>query len=84
MTAQQSPSRPRRDPRGRPALPRLLTVPEVADVLRTSPKAVYSLIQRGQLPGVLRLSRRVLVDHDELCTWLETRCATPRVGGQPQ
>jgi excisionase family DNA binding protein len=39
----------------------LLTVPEVAAFLRTTPTAIYALIERGKLPGVVRLGRRVLV-----------------------
>lgn len=38
-----------------------LTVPETAALLRTTPKAVYALAERGQLPGLVRLGRRVLV-----------------------
>jgi excisionase family DNA binding protein len=45
-------------PEGQPAL---LTVEEVAAYLRTSRVAVYHLIERGQLPGVVRVGRRVLV-----------------------
>jgi excisionase family DNA binding protein len=39
----------------------LLTVKEVALVLRTSQKAIYAMIERRQLPGILRIGRRVLI-----------------------
>lgn len=42
-------------------LPVLLTVPEAAALLRTTPKAVYAMVERRQLPGVVRLGRRVLI-----------------------
>lgn len=48
------------------AQPDLLTVPEVADFLRTSKKAIYDMVERGQLPGVVRLGRRVLVRRSDL------------------
>jgi excisionase family DNA binding protein len=41
--------------------PALLTVEEVAQYLRTSRAAVYHQVARGQLPGVVRVGRRVLV-----------------------
>ena len=44
-----------------PGEPALLTVEEVAAYLRTSRVAVYHLIERGQLPGIVRVGRRVLV-----------------------
>ncbi len=43
-----------------------LTVPETAALLRTSSKAIYCMIERGQLAGVLRVGRRVLVRRDVL------------------
>ena len=46
-------------------LPVLLTVPEAASLLRTTVKAVYALVERRQLPGVVRLGRRVLI-HSEV------------------
>ncbi len=55
------------------SLPYLLTVVEVAELLRTTPKAVYALIERGQVPGVTRLGRRVLIARDELLGWLSER-----------
>ena len=42
-------------------LPVLLTVPEAAELLRTTPKGVYAMVERRQLPGVVRLGRRVLI-----------------------
>ena len=54
-------------------LPQFLTTTEVADLLRTSPKATYAMIARGQLPGVVRIGRRVLVREDELVDWLDQK-----------
>ena len=42
-------------------LPVLLTVPEAAALLRTTVKAVYAMVERRQLAGVVRLGRRVLI-----------------------
>ena len=56
-------------------LPRLLRVDEVADLLRTSRKAVYCMIHRGEVPGVIRVNRRVLVDARALLSWLDQRLA---------
>jgi excisionase family DNA binding protein len=36
-------------------------VEETATYLRTSRKAIYAMAERGQLPGVVRLGRRLLV-----------------------
>jgi excisionase family DNA binding protein len=42
-------------------LPMLLTIDEAAVMLRTSRRAIYAMIARRQLPGVVRIRRRVLV-----------------------
>jgi excisionase family DNA binding protein len=48
-------------------------VPEVAVLLRTTDKAVYSMIERNQLPGVVRINRRVMVDRETLLSWLRQK-----------
>jgi excisionase family DNA binding protein len=58
------------------APPALLLVPEVAAVLRTSAKSVYSMIERGAIPGVIRIGRRVLIRRDSLVDWLSQK-STP-------
>jgi excisionase family DNA binding protein len=53
------------------SLPLLLTVTETAALLRTSRKAVYAMIERGLLPGVTRIGRRVLVRSADLLDFLD-------------
>jgi excisionase family DNA binding protein len=54
-------------------VPLFLTVPEVAEILRTTTSAVYAMIRRRLLPGVRKPGRRVLVNRAEFLEWLE-RC----------
>lgn len=61
--------------RGTKAPPELLTVGEVADWLRTTRKAIYAMVARGQLPGVVRIGRRVLFERQELISWLSEKRA---------
>ncbi len=56
--------------------PVLLTPTEVAERLRTSRKAIYAMVERAQLPGVVRIGRRMLVREDTLLDWLRQK-STP-------
>jgi excisionase family DNA binding protein len=51
-------------------LPLLLQAEEVAAILRVSRKALYAMVERGEIPGVTRLGRRVRFRRDALETWL--------------
>ena len=58
---------------------RLFTAAEVADLLRTSPLAIYAMVARAQIPGVTRIGRRVLFRSDDLLDWLyQNRAPSPK------
>lgn len=57
------------------APPLLLTVDEAAALLRTTRKAVYAMVERSQVPGVIRIGRRVLFRAADLLHWLDQKCA---------
>ena len=59
----------------RATLPVLLTVDEAADLLRTTRRGIYAMIERRQLPGVIRIRRRVLLRADDLLHWLDQKRA---------
>ena len=52
-------------------LPFLLTTAELANLLRTTKKAIYSMVERGQLPGVTRIGRRLMFRRNDLLRWLD-------------
>lgn len=70
--------RPASDPpRVQPSrLPVYLRPEEAADLLRTTRKAIYVMIERHQLPGVTRVGRRVLIRADRLLSWLDQQSAS--------
>lgn len=55
--------------------PVLLTVPEAAHLLRTTTRGVYAMVERRQLPGVVRIRRRVLFRTEALLDWVLQKSA---------
>jgi len=56
-------------------LPTLMKPDEVAGLLRTTRRAVYAMVERGQLPGLTRIGRRLLFRRDNVLEWLNERRA---------
>ena len=60
-------------------MPLLLTSQEVANLLRTTRTAVYAMVERAQLPGVIRIGRRLLFRSADLLDWLDqNRAPSPK------
>lgn len=51
-------------------LPPVLTVDEVAELMRVDRKTAYAAIAQGSVPGVRRLGRCIRVSRDVLLRWL--------------
>lgn len=61
--------------RTNPGITRLLTVAEVANVMRVSRMTVYRLIRRGQLKAI-RVGRNYRVREDDLNEYLEAQAVS--------
>ncbi|HYZ92955.1 MAG TPA: helix-turn-helix domain-containing protein [Actinomycetota bacterium] len=61
-----------------PGISRLLTVAEVATVMRVSRMTVYRLIRRGQLKAI-RVGRNYRVREDDLNEYLEAQAVNGEV-----
>ena len=61
-------------------IPVLLTTEEAASLLRTTRKAIYAMVERGQIPGITRIGRRVLIRRTDLLDWLDQK-RTPSLEG---
>jgi excisionase family DNA binding protein len=51
-------------------MPAVLTVEEVADLMRVDRKTAYAAIAEGCIPGVRRIGRCIRISRDELLRWL--------------
>ena len=51
-------------------LPTLLTVDELAVLLRMNRNTVYEAIERGEIPGAQRIGRTIRITRDVVVRWL--------------
>lgn len=60
-------------------IPILIRADELATLLRTSTRAIYAMTERGQLPGVVRVGRRLLYRREAVLRWLgESRASSQK------
>jgi site-specific recombinase XerC len=57
-------------------LPMYLTPGEAGALLRTLRKVIYVMHERGQLPGAIKVRRRLLIRRQSLLDWLDQQCAS--------
>jgi len=50
----------------------ILTVDELAALLRVERKTIYAAITRGDIPGVRRVGRSIRISRDAVLDWLRT------------
>jgi excisionase family DNA binding protein len=50
--------------------PLLLTVPELAEVLRVGRRAAYEAVARGDVPGVIRVGRALRISRAAVEAWI--------------
>jgi excisionase family DNA binding protein len=65
-------------------IPRVLTVDELATLLRVNRKTIYQLIAEGKLPGVRRLGRAIRADRDVVLHWLAGNAVSRADRGGPR
>jgi len=60
------------------ALPAVITVDELAELLRVERKTAYAAVTRGEIPGVRRLGRCIRISRDAVIRWLDEGDARKR------
>jgi excisionase family DNA binding protein len=60
----------------------LMTVDEVATLLRVSSAAVYKMVERDEVPGVIRIKKRLRFEREVLVHWLHQNRTPSLTGGQ--
>jgi len=51
------------------SLPEFLTVPELAALLRVGRKAVYAAVERGEIPGTIRVGKIIRFRTADVLDW---------------
>ena len=64
-------------------LPQVLTVNEVALLLRVNRNTVYELFRLGEIPGGRRVGRSIRFSRDTVVQWLQGNQAALHAKGQP-
>jgi len=67
-----------------PVEPEVLTVPELAGLLRMNTKVIYDLVAQGRVPGATKVGRAWRVHRPTVVAWLAGQAAPqpPKKGGR--
>jgi excisionase family DNA binding protein len=65
-----------------PAVPRLITVQELAELLQVPPKTLYSWRYRGEGPRGIMVGRHLRYRPQEVAAWLEMQMEPLRHGNR--
>jgi excisionase family DNA binding protein len=63
-------------------LPEVITIDELAAMLRVSLPTAYSAVQRGKVPGAVKIGRVWRLHRPTVVSWLAQGCVPGR-GGKP-
>jgi excisionase family DNA binding protein len=70
MSPSRSTASPLAEPSSDAGSSAVLTVDEVADLLRVNRKSVYNAIARGEIPGVRRFGTAIRLSRESVLRWL--------------
>lgn len=59
----------------------LLTVKELASLLRVSSQTLYKMLEQGEIPAV-KIGAQWRFDQEKIKSWIESHASAPR-GGDP-
>jgi len=51
----------------------VMTVPELAELLRVRPHTIYAAIRAGEIPGAKRVGRLLRIDRASVDRWMQTQ-----------
>ncbi len=57
--------------------PEVMTVEELAELLRIERKTIYHLIQKGEIPGVRRIGKQIRISRSAVLRYLEEGNGAP-------
>jgi len=68
------------------AIPELLTIRDLARILKLSPRSIWRLVRNRQLPGPLRIGGSIRWRAEEIVKWIANGCErdSKTVGDSPE
>jgi len=58
----------------------IMTVDELANLLRIARGSAYRAVKAGEVPGVVRIGKTLRIHRPTVLRWLEQGCVSPDIG----